>query len=82
MHALGSALKRSAPAAPMSNNATVSVGFGVVPHQMKTALANWFRRRSFAAINWSVSTWVKKRLNRALFGLDGMCRSFPRDHES
>ena len=36
MHALGP----SAPAAPPSNNATVSVGFGVVPHQMKTALAN------------------------------------------
>ena len=35
MHALGS----SAPAAPPSNNATVSVGFGLVPHQMKTALA-------------------------------------------
>ena len=33
MYALDSALKRSAPAAPMSYNATVSVGrFGVVPH--------------------------------------------------
>ena len=65
MHALGS----SAPAALLSNNAT----FGVVPHQMKTALANWFRRRSFAALNSSVtfSTWVEQRLNRALFGLDG-----------
>ena len=81
MHALGS----SAPAAPLSNNATVSVGFGVVPHQMKTALANWFRRRSFAALNSSVrfSPWVEQRLNRALFGPDEYVLvrcGFPRDH--
>ena len=39
-----------------------------LPHQIKTAVPNWFRRRSFAVLNTSVrfGTWVKRRLNRAL----------------
>ena len=37
------------------------------PHQTKTAVPNWFRRRSFAVLNSSVrfGTWVERRLNRA-----------------
>ena len=40
----------------------------LLPHQTKTAVPNWFRRRSFAVLNWSVrfDTWVKRRLNQAL----------------
>ena len=39
-----------------------------LPHQIKTAVPNWFRRRSFAVLNTSVrfGTWVEPRLNRAL----------------
>ena len=38
-----------------------------LPHQTKTAVPNWFRRRSFAVLNSSVrfGTWVERRLNRA-----------------
>ena len=40
----------------------------LLPHQTKTAVPNWFRRRSFAVLNSSVrfGTWVERRLNRAL----------------
>ena len=39
-----------------------------LPHQIKTAVPNWFRRRSFAVLNTSVwfGTWVERRLNRAV----------------
>ena len=38
-----------------------------LPHQIKTAVPNWFRRRSFAVLTTSVrfGTWVERRLNRA-----------------
>ena len=38
-----------------------------LPHQIKTAIPNWFRHRSFAVLNTSVrfGTWVERRLNRA-----------------
>ena len=40
----------------------------LLPHQTKTAVPIWFRRRSFAVLNSSVKfgTWVERRLNRAL----------------
>ena len=40
----------------------------LLPHQTKTAVPNWFRRRSFAVLNSSVrfGTLVERRLNRAL----------------
>ena len=40
----------------------------LLPHQTKTAVPIWFRRRSFAVLNSSVrfGTWVERRLNRAL----------------
>ena len=39
-----------------------------LPHRIKTAVPNWFRRRSFAGLNSSIrfGTWVERRLNRAL----------------
>ena len=39
-----------------------------LPHRIKTAVPNWFRRRSFAEVNLSVwfGTWVERRLNQAL----------------
>ena len=38
-------------------------------HQTKTAVLNWFRRRSFTVLNSSVSfgTWVERRMNRLRF---------------
>ena len=43
----------------------------LLPHQTKTAVPNWFRRRSFAVFNWSVrfDTWVERRLNQVLWQL-------------
>ena len=55
------------PAAPMSNNVTDPVELNVFAHQIKTAVPNWFRRRSFVVLNASVrlDTWVERCLNRA-----------------
>ena len=38
-----------------------------LPHRIKTAVPNWFRRRSFAGLNSSImfGTWVERRLNQA-----------------
>ena len=52
-----------------------------LPHQIKTAVPNWFRRRSFAVLNTSVrfGTWVERRLNRAVFKMRrSFIRSFSR----
>ena len=43
------------------------LNFPFLPHQIKTAVPNWFRRRSFAVLYSSVrfGTWEQRRLNRA-----------------
>ena len=43
----------------------------LLPHQTKTAVPNWFRRRSFAVLNSSVrfGTWVERHLNWAWINL-------------
>ena len=45
----------------------------LLPHQTKTAVLNWFRRRSSGVLNSSVrfGTWAERRLNPA--GLKGRC---------